>query len=319
MKTELIIGHENDIFVPVTRDDLTLSTERKSTPGKLTFKVLNDDTLDFQEGDPVRFSVDGVRMFYGFVFKKSRSGDGQISVTAYDQLRYLKNKDTFTAEGLKASELVRRLAADFSLNVGKIEDTGYRIDSIVEENQTLFDMIGGALDETLMNTGKLFILYHDCGTLTLRNIASMKLDLLIDASTAGSFDYSSSIDSKTYNKIKLSYDNDKTGKREVYAAKNSEDINSWGVLQYFESIKNPTGAAAKAESLLRLYDRKTRSLSVKKAFGDTRVRAGCSVAVSLDLGDIFVKKYMVVDKVTHSFSGGAHTMDLTLIGGDFVA
>ena len=67
----------------------------------------------------------------------------------------LKNKDTFTAEGLKASELTKRLANDFNLNTGTIEDTGYSIGTIVEENQTLFDIIGNALDETLLNTGKL--------------------------------------------------------------------------------------------------------------------------------------------------------------------
>lgn len=319
METEFIIQHGGVIYIPTVQDGVKLTTERKNTPGKLTFKVLNDDVLDFTEGDPVRFTVDGAKMFYGFVFTKSRSKDGAISVTAYDQLRYLKNKDTFTAEGLKASELIKRLAKDFNLNTGTIEDTGYSIGAIVEENQTLFDIIGNALDETLLNTGKLFVLYDDCGELTLKNIASMKLDLLIDAETAGDFSYSSSIDSQTYNKIKLSYNNDKTGKREIFTAKDSEAINQFGVLQYFEEVKTQTGAAAKAESLLRLYDRRTRSLTVKNAFGDPRVRAGCQIAVNLNLGDIIVKNFMVVEQVTHSFSGGLHTMDLTLIGGDFIA
>ena len=220
---------------------------------------------------------------------------------------------------MKASELTKRLANDFNLNTGTIEDTGYSIGTIVEENQTLFDIIGNALDETLLNTGKLFVLYDDCGELTLKNIASMKLDLLIDAETAGDFSYSSSIDSQTYNKIKLSYNNDKTGKREIFAAKDSANISQFGVLQYFEEVKTQVGAAVKAESLLRLYDRRTRSLTVKNAFGDPRVRAGCQIAVNLNLGDIIVKNFMVVEQVTHSFSGGLHTMDLTLIGGDFVA
>ena len=220
---------------------------------------------------------------------------------------------------MKASELTKRLANDFNLNTGTIEDTGYSIGTIVEENQTLFDIIGNALDETLLNTGKLFVLYDDCGALTLKNIASMKLDLLIDGETAGDFSYSSSIDSQTYNKIKLSYNNDKTGKREIFVSKDSANISQFGVLQYFEEVKTQTGAAAKAESLLRLYDRRTRSLTVKNAFGDPRVRAGCQIAVNLNLGDIIVKNFMVVEQVTHSFSGGLHTMDMTLIGGDFVA
>ena len=43
-------------------------------------------------------------MFYGFVFTKSRKANSvTIDVVAYDQLRYLKNKDTITEEGLKLS------------------------------------------------------------------------------------------------------------------------------------------------------------------------------------------------------------------------
>lgn len=103
-------------------------------------------------------------MFYGFVFKKKRDKGGTIDVVAYDQLRYLKNKDTITEEGLKASDLLKRIATDFRLNLGTVEDTGYTLETIVEENQTLFDMIQSALDETLMNTKQLYVLYDDAGS-----------------------------------------------------------------------------------------------------------------------------------------------------------
>ena len=56
-------------------------------------------------------------------------------------------------------------------------------------------------------------------------------------------------------------------------------MNQWGVLQYFEAL-HATGAAAKANALLKLYDQKTRKLTVKNAFGDVRVRAGCAVVVA---------------------------------------
>ena len=49
-------------------------------------------------------------------------------------MRYLKNKDTITEEGLKASDLLKRLAADFRLNLGSVEDTGYTLETIVEED-----------------------------------------------------------------------------------------------------------------------------------------------------------------------------------------
>mgnify|MGYP003318117582 CR=1 FL=1 len=95
-------------------------------------------------------------------------------------------------------------------------------------------------------------------------------------------------------------------------------MNEWGVLQYYEQIQTATGANAKAEALLKLYDRKTRRLSIKSAFGDVRVRAGCALMISWDLGDVTVNQWMVVEKVTHSFDAERHTMDLDLIGGEFV-
>ena len=40
----------------------------------------------------------------------------------------------------------------------------------------------------------------------------------IDEDTAGDYDYTSSIASQTYDKVKLTYENKDTGKREVYIA-----------------------------------------------------------------------------------------------------
>ena len=147
----------------------------------------------------------------------------------------------------------------------------------------------------------------------------MRVPLLIDAETAENFDYTSSIDEQTYNKIKLTYENEKTGKRELYVAQDGGKMNLWGVLQYYEEVKTSTGAAAKAEALLKLYDQKTRNLTIKNAFGDVRVRAGCAVMVSLNLGDIIANQWLVVQKVTHTFKDETHYMDLTLIGGEFIA
>ena len=319
MAVEILIQHGSSIQYPAVEEGAKLTFERKRTPGKLTFTVVKDVALNFQEGDPVKLTVDGTPMFYGFVFTKSRDKGNTIDVTAYDQLRYLKNKDTITEEGLKASDLLKRIATDFRLNLGTVEDTGYTFETIVEENQTLFDMVQNALDETLRQTKQLFILYDDCGSLTLKNINSLKTDLLIDAETAENFDYSSSIDEQTYNKIKLAFNNEATGKRESYVAQDGEKMNQWGVLQYFEQIQSATGAAAKADALLGLYNQKTRKLTVKNAFGRPDIRAGSAVMVSLNLGDIIANQFLVVEKVTHIFKGDEHMMDLSLIGGEFIA
>ena len=299
MTYELIIQHNGTVMFPAVVEDVTIEWERQGQPGKLSFEVVKTDGLSFQEGDPCRFSVDGSPIFYGFVFEKSRKGSNPkvIKVTAYDQLYYLKNKDTYVYTDKTATEVIQMVADDFQLNLGSLEGTGHKIASRVEDNQTLFDIIQNALDETLKATGKMYVLFDDAGKLTLKALGSMKLGMVIDDETAGDYDYKSSIASQTYDKIKLSYENKDTGKREIYIAQDGSHINQWGVLQYT----------------------KTRTLKLQDVLGDVRVRAGTLLVVTLGLGDINLSNYLMVEQVKHTFKESVHLMDLKMRGGTFVA
>lgn len=291
--------------------------KEKEYHGKLTFKVVKDSVLKYGMGNAVRFRKDNTNVFYGFIFEDSRDKGDTINITAYDQLRYFKNKDTYVYTNKTADGVVKMLAHDFLLNTGTIESTGYTIAQRVEDNKTLFDITQNAIDLTLQNTQKLYVLYDDFGKLTLKNIENMKLNLIVDEETGGNYDYKTSIDSDTYNKIKLAYDNENTGKREIYIAQDSSNINEWGVLQYFEKIDEKTNGQYKADTLLKLYNQKRRSLTIKNVLGDVRVRGGSSVIVNMDLGDVKVQNYMLVEKVKHTFKDNEHLMDLTLSGGGF--
>jgi hypothetical protein len=312
---ELLIQNGSTVYEPVVEGSIKWETDRKGQPGKLTFSVVPDGIINFQEGNSVSFKVDDLKVFYGFVFKKERDKNGIIKVTAYDQLRYLKNKDTYVYSNKTAGELIQMIAADFNLRIGTLEDTGFKIASRVEDNKSLMEMIQNALDLTLQGKNNLYVLFDDFGSITLKNVESMKLNLLIDDEAAENFKYQSSIDGETYNKIKLSYENEEAGKREIYIAQDSASMNNWGVLQYFESINEEVNGKAKADALLKLYNKKKRSLKINNAFGDPRVRAGSSIPISLNLGDVVAKNYMVVEKATHTFSKDNHVMNLTLKGG----
>lgn len=316
---ELLIQNGSKVYQPSIEDEIKWETDRKGQPGKLTFSVVKDSIIDFQEGNAVSFKVDGIKVFYGFVFKKERDKGNTIQVTAYDQLRYFKNKDTYVYSNKTAGELIQMIAEDFHLQTGTLENTGFKIASRVEDNKSLFDIVQSALDLTLQSKKVLYVLYDDFGKLTLNNVESMKLNLMIDDATGENFKYTSSIDGETYNKIKLSYENKDAGKREIYITQDSKNINNWGVLQYFESIDDKVNGKAKADALLQLYNKKTRTLTISNAFGDARVRAGCSIPIKLALGDVNVQNFMVVEKVQHSFSQDYHAMNLTLRGGGFDA
>lgn len=314
MERLLYIQYLNKIYEPIVKDGITWSLERKGTPGKLEFTVLKDKDLDFEEGSSVSLTVNSTKVFFGFVFKKTYDKDKNIKVTAYDQLRYLKNKDTYVYKNKTATELVKMIASDFRLNTGKMDNSSFKIASKVEDNQTLFDIIQNALDDTLTNTGRMYVLYDDFGKLRLSNISNMKVGLIVDEETSETFDYSSSIDGETYDRIKLVKENDKTKKREVYIAQSGANMNKWGILQYYDTVDDNVNAKAKANALLKLYNQKTRSLSISGVIGDLRVRAGSQVIVKMDFDDIKLSNFMLVEKVTHKFEKNHHSMDLTLKG-----
>lgn len=305
------------VFDCAVEGEVIWETHLEDTPGKLTFNIVKDEVLGFYEGDAVRFEYGGNKIFFGFVFIKKRSNNRLITVTAYDQLRYFKNKDTYTYKNKTAAQLLQMLAKDFKLQTGVIADTKYVIKSRVEDNAELFTIMKNALTLTYGNTNEQYVLYDDFGKLALRNIKMLKLDLLIDSSSGETFEYTTSIDEGTYTKIKLTRENKKTGKREVYVA--SDLSNGWGVLLHTETLEEGENGKAKAEQLLKRYNRKTRKLHVNDCFGDYRVRGGSTVGVHLYLGDMTVANYMTVITAKHVFSNGDHRMDLQLVGGEFIA
>ena len=317
--TLIITSPKGEIIYPPGAEGVQLSSSRRGSPAVLKFTVLKDQTMadlgGFAEGALVQLFADGKPLFQGYIFSKRRDKEGAIECTAYDQIRYLKNKDVLRYKNMPASEVVKLIAADNNLQIGEIEPTGYTIPWRSEFNVTLLDMIETALDLELTNKGQMFVLYDDCGRLTLKNIAQMRVDLLINAEAAENFDYTSSIDEQTYNQIKLV--NEEQQKK--YEVGDSEHIKLWGKLQYFDTLKEGENGQAKAEALLKLYNSKTRKLKINQALGDVRVRAGCLIGVALDLGDIIANTLMLVEKVTHTFKESEHLMDLTLRGGEFIA
>lgn len=316
----LLIDNGTQQFQPAVADKITWSLERQGVPGKLSFSVYQDSALSFTEGSRVCLFVNQKAVFYGFVFERKPKKDKTTNVVAYDQLRYLKNKDTYVYENKTATEVIRMIAADFNLSVGTLDDTGFKIESRSEPDKTLFDIILTALGLTTISTGQMYTLYDDYGKLTLKNMANMKLNILIHPATAQDYSYTSSIDGETYNQVKVSIDNEETGKRDAYIAKHTENINAWGVLQhYYKADSKETNGQAVADQLLVKYNHKTKKLSIKEAFGDIQVRAGCLLPVMLDLGDMRLNNYMLAEKVEHTFEGCLHTMDLTLRGGEFSA
>lgn len=312
---KLTIQHGNYLFEPPIESGIKIEWERTNAPGKMTFTTLklNEGGFSFSEGDVVRFYYNDKPMFFGYVFSKKRNKNGFIEVTCYDQIRYLKNKFTYIFENKTATQIIQALCKDFNLITGDMENTPYVIPSLIKENTSALDIIFGVLEDTLVNTGQMYVMYDDGGKLYLKNTVNMMSNVLICDDTAENFDYSTSIDEETYNNIVLYYKDENNGIK-VYTSSDGNNIKKWGELRYFEEVKNQTSAQNKANSLLKIYNRKTRELKIKGAFGIPDIRGGSMIPIRIDLGDIVTNNFMLVEKVTHNFEKDKYTMDLQLEG-----
>ena len=317
---KLLLDNKDGNVCDITNivSDISWKTSRIGKPGSLEFTLIKnwlyeEKEFKYNNGDVIRFSLDETNVFYGYIFSIDRGKDEDVKISCYDQIRYLTNTDTYIFKNVTASGVLRRIAGDFKLKLGRIDDTKYRIPAMAEDGKKLIDIICKALDYTLINDGTNYFLYDDFGALSLRKCDDFLLDFIIGDKNL-MYDYSSkiSIDDDTYNMIKLYKDNKSTGKRKTYTAKDSSNISKWGILQLYQSVDENMNEAQINQQLTNfaiLKNRETKSLKIE-ALGDIRVRAGCYVRIVID--EYGINQPFLVDECTHNFEGPEHTMDMEL-------
>lgn len=285
-------------------------TVRRGSSGQFSFSALPSE-IEWEHGGVIRVKDGDTGIFFGYIFVIKRSEDGIVDITAYDQLRYLKNKNTYVFTNKKASEIIREICEDFKLKVGNIPDTGYVIPSMVEDGSELFDIMLKALDYTLINTGRMFYLWDNFGALTVSEVSDSKLGFMLgDRSLATGYKYESSIDSDTYNQIKLLRDNKATGKRDLYLFRDSENISRWGLLQYQETVDENMNAAQieqRGNQLLTLNNKPQRTFSVD-GISDLRVRGGKMIFIQIKA--LNINQFYLIEEAEHDLLG--KTMKLKL-------
>lgn len=316
---EILLDNKNGNLWDISDIACSISwkTSRIGSPGKLDFTLVKrgiyqDKSFKYSNGDIVRVVKDGMNVFYGYIFSIDEGKNEEVKISCYDQIRYLLSNATYKFINATAADVLRIIAADFNLKVGRIDDTGYKIPRLIEDGKKLLDIICKALDYTLINTGNNYFLYDDFGTLSIRRSDDMLLDFIIgDGSLM--YDYSSkrSIDEDTYNRVKLYKDN-KTDKGEEYRVQDSANIAKWGLLQLYQSIDENMNSAQINEllkTLIAIKNRETKSLRID-AMGNNRVRAGCYVPVIIE--EYGINQPFIVEECTHKFEGSDHTMSLEL-------
>lgn len=316
MKYELLIANNasgNVLEVSSCVQSATYTTNRTGTPGTFEFTLNKAGAVSFTEGDTVRFTVDGTLVFFGWVFTKSKDRWDVITVTCYDRMRYLKASASYAFYGKTAGEIIQEIAAGFQLDVGELADTKYKIPSLIEEEQTCLDIIEGAIQKTLLNTGVVYVFFDNGQGLSLKAAGDMKSNVMVGGqSLLTNYTYKTDIDAQTYNSVKLARPNEETGKADIFIAQDSANIGRWGLLQLYQSVDgdmNDAQVKAQAAATLKYYNQRMRTLSVS-SLGVLGLRAGMMLLMRVQgLGDINLDQYVLLEKVVHTFKNDEHTME----------
>lgn len=291
-------------------------TERIGKASVFEAELFNEEPLKFpiDGGAIVRASEGKTNIFYGYVFEDGFRKDGDTKIKAYDQLRYMKNQDTYVMPSSTATSAIRTIANRLGLKVGSMEDTSFVVPGIVEDDKEAFDVVTKFLDSTLIATNQNFVLFDNFGSLELKNINNLVIpadDFYIgEDSLLYDFDYTKSIDKETYNRIKFVRDNKETGKRETFIAQDSANIAKWGLLQQFRKVdENMTDAQIKdlVQRSIQAYNKETKTLELS-CLGNWKIRAGRMVYLYIEV--LGIQAYVMIDECTHKWDEFIHTMEL---------
>lgn len=306
-----VTGAAYDITTLIT--SASWKTQRVGGPAQLNLSMIKDPAVEIVEGGAITATEDGTGIFYGYIFKRSTTEKEAVTVTAYDQIRYLKNKDTYVFQGQRADQITAQIAADFGIRLGELANTGYVIPQMVEDSKTLIDIISKALDYTLINTGQMYCLWDDFGALRISNIAESAVGVVVgDNSLATGYTYSSDIDSDTANRVKLMRNNKDTGRRDVYIVQDSNSMGRWGILQHYASVDESLNAAqieAQATNLLAVKNRPKVSFDIS-GLSDLGIRAGR--AIKIEIGDIGINGWYIVDECAHDLVKETMTLKVVM-------
>ena len=290
-------------------------TNRTNSPGKFTFSTVEDAGIDIEMGSAIYVTLEGMDIFKGYIFSAERQRNHKVTYTAYDQLRYLKAKASYDFRARSLGDIIKSIASDFGLEVGEIADTGYKLPSLRAENETCLDIIEDALAQTIKQTGKIFLFYDDYGKLTLIEASKRIWNKLIgDASLLSDYSYQRSIDSDTYNRVKLARPNKDTGRADVYMYEDSATIRQWGLLQYYDTVDENMNAAQIEElcqNYLKYYDRIWQTLKLKKVIGAPELRAGWIIPVRInEIAATNTTRMFLTERISHKITGNSHTMEI---------
>lgn len=297
----------------------------EGTAGQLTVLLQKDpnNILKIANGSIISFIVDGTGIFFGYVFKEGTDATKTYKITAYDQLRYFKNEEVYVTQNLTASDIFTKVCLDNTLKFKVKASTNYIPPAYIHDKKTLYQIIDRGRKLANINDKKQYYITDEFGVLTWSELSLEKTNIILgEQSLLTDYKYERSIDDDTFNQIKIYRENEKTGKREIWIFKDSDNIKRWGKLQMLHKLDDikDTSSSGKGEkpltfseiqelgnNYLKVKNREKQTLKLN-AIGINELVAGKGFRCVIASENI--NQDMWIISSTHTYNKDSHTMEL---------
>lgn len=300
-----------DISDLATTIKVTKNIEGNAGQLNVTLQKDPNNLLQVANGSVISFVADGTGIFFGYVFKIGVDAEKTYKITAYDQLRYFKNSEVYVTKDLTASEIFGKVCYDNELKYKIKVPSNYIPSPYLHDNKTLYEICNRGRKLANIYEKKQFYITDEFGILTWSELRSEFTNIIIgEKSLLTDYQYEKGIDDDTYNQIKIYRENQDTGKRDVWIAKDSNNIKKWGKLQLLQKAEDNETTASIQETLMNYLKVKNREQETLKlnALGVNELQAGKGFTFVLDSENISQKMWIVSS--THNYNRDTHTMEL---------
>lgn len=309
-------------------EQIKLTWELEGNAGTMDTSYVQHDNLDLVEGDILSLKVDGVNLFYGWIFKKTISAHDSVKLKVYDIKRYLAYKDVDVTGNETIDQFFERVCKMMKINYKVVHKSNYIIPTKIHDGETYNNMLQYAIDQTFIGTGLRFCVRANGNVLELMECSQQKTDLIIgDKSLLTDFQFNTDIEN-TYTTFKVQREvgseeqkkmNDvqKVINRKTLVSQDNENVKRWGVLQFYEKKDakwTDAQLAQHLELLKRVYNKQTKTLKVD-ALGHTDCLPGNMVTLlisDLEREKVAQGTYALITSATHTISHNDYTMSLNV-------
>jgi hypothetical protein len=251
------------------------------------------------------YDDEGAQLFTGIVVCRSATtGEGIVTVTAYDKGLYLVNNDgTFRWSGVTAEAATRQLCQQYGIPVGTLAATGVSL-SRKFAGVSLWQIVTTLYSKAAEQTGKRYMTRMDGGSLRVleRTVSATSLVIRPKSNLRSATTQESIVEMR--NSVAI-YDS--TGAL-VQTLEDSAARSLYGLMQ--EHLTQRDGEDATAEARKVLEDQGVEQTVTVECSGDVRLITGETVVVrdtESNLNGIFW-----VDGDTHTWSKGDYVCRLEL-------